>query len=295
MGRVVHLLHQDAAQLATVPVRPPPRIGSADPPGIKPQRSLLATAPSSAAAAAAGGAGEGQPRNTFISTVRIRASAAGRTGHTSVAGGTRRGRLALTLSDLRAEERGRLSPQENGKVEALLAAAAVAVGDQPLAELQQLHIPSAVAGSAASSSTASSVTPSTPSSSSIATTLSSSTSKGDGGSTISSSTISTSSSRDLGLGDPASSSRRLSQQAWSTPLEQGRDKVQVAQQGNPQTLGGDTRFGATYHAMHIRRKDFQFSYKVCKALIWADSFEMAAGIGCVDSLRRPQACKLEGG
>lgn len=264
MGRVVHLLHQDAAQLAAAPVRPPPRIGSADPPGIKPQRSLLAAAPSSAAAA--GGAGEDQPRNAFISTVRIRSSAAGSTGHTSVAGGTRRGRLALTLSDLRAEERGRLSPEENGKVEALLAAAAVAVGDQPLAELQQLRIPSAAAGSAESSSTASSVTPSTPSSSSIATAFSSSTS------TVSSSAISTSSSRDLGVGAPASSSRRLSQQAWSTPLEQGRDKVQVAQQGNPQTLGGDTRFGATYHAMHIRRKDFQFSYKVCKALAWAGSF-----------------------
>ena len=282
MGRLVHLLHQDAAQLAAAPVRPPLRIGSADTPSIKPQRSLLATAPSSVAAA--GGAGEDQPPNAFISTVRLRALAAGRAGHTSVAGGMRWGRLALTLSDLRAEESGRLSPQENGRVETLLAAAAVAVGDHPLAELQQLHIPLASAGSAGSSSTASSVTPSTPSSS-IATTFSST-------STVSSST---SSSREVGVGALASSSRSLSQQSWSAPLEQGRDKVQVAQQGNPQTLGGDTRFGATYHAMHIRRKDFQFSYKVCKALAWAGSFGRAAGIGCVDSLRQLRACKMEGG
>jgi GDP-fucose protein O-fucosyltransferase len=49
-------------------------------------------------------------------------------------------------------------------------------------------------------------------------------------------------------------------------MEKGRDKVQTLEMANEHTGGGNTNFGAVYHAAHIRRGDFQYD----QALIGAD-------------------------
>jgi hypothetical protein len=49
-------------------------------------------------------------------------------------------------------------------------------------------------------------------------------------------------------------------------MEKGRDKVQTLEMANELTGGGNTNFGAVYHAAHIRRGDFQYD----QALIGAD-------------------------
>ena len=49
-------------------------------------------------------------------------------------------------------------------------------------------------------------------------------------------------------------------------MEEGRDKVQTLERANEHTGGGNTNYGAVYHAAHIRRGDFQYD----QALIGAD-------------------------
>ena len=48
-------------------------------------------------------------------------------------------------------------------------------------------------------------------------------------------------------------------------MEEGRDKVQTSERAHPLTGGGDTNFGAVYHAAHVRRGDFQYDQALLSA------------------------------
>lgn len=46
----------------------------------------------------------------------------------------------------------------------------------------------------------------------------------------------------------------------SKNMKEGRDKVQTSLRANQLTGGGDTNYDAVYHAIHVRRGDFQYSH-----------------------------------